>query len=132
MSPPAVFASLRLRAGMAELPRLTAWLDRQVAALGLSGRPEYALRLCVEELVANVLLHAGATGLSLSLAAPPLTLTLEDDGAGFDPTRVAAPAPANQLAEASVGGRGLALARRYSGRWAYARAAGLNRLTVEF
>lgn len=128
----AIFASLRLEAGMAELPRLGAWLDGQVAALGLTGRPEYALRLCVEELVANVLLHAGATALTLSLAGPPLMLLLEDDGGAFDPTQVAEPELAGSLEAAATGGRGIALARRYSGAWTHARRDGLNRLTVAF
>jgi len=123
-------AALRLRAEMAELPRLTAWLDEQVTAFGLDDRAAYALRLCVDELAGNVLLHAGSAALHVSLETPPLRLTIEDDGPEFDPTTVADPALPASLDEARLGGLGLLLTRRFSRALDYTRHDGWNRVTV--
>lgn len=124
-------AALRLRAEMAELPRLTEWLDGQVTAFRLHDHQAYALRLCVEELAGNVLLHAGAQALHISVTAPPLSLLVEDDGPPFDPTAMPAPALPTHLDDARPGGLGLLLARRYSNTMAYKWDNGWNRVTVQ-
>lgn len=123
-------AALDLRADFAELDRLTAWVDAQVPAFGLDDHAAYALRLCIEELVGNVLLHSGAKALRVGLTAPPLTLAVEDDGRAFDPRGIAEPALPQSLEEAGVGGLGLMLTRRYSQGMDVAREGGWNRLTV--
>lgn len=123
-------AALQLRADMAQLGRLTEWVDGRVAALALDERQAYALRLCIEELAGNVLLHAGADALRVTVDGPPLQLVVEDDGPEFDPSAVPEPALPGSLDEAGVGGLGLLLTRRYSRGLAYARQAGWNRVSV--
>ena len=123
-------ATLRLRPEWAGLPRMTAWVDAQVAAFGVEGRQAYALLLCIEELAGNVLLHGDADTLQLTLDAPPLQLVIEDDGAPFDPTAAPGPALPASLDAARQGGRGLLLTRRYSRALDYVRAEGWNRVTV--
>ncbi len=123
-------ATLRLRAEMAELERLSEWVDAQVAAFGLDDHTAYALRLCIEELAGNVLLHAGAAALHISLEAPPLTLLIEDDGPRFDPSALAEPSLPVSLDDARPGGLGLLLTRRYARAMAYERDGGSNRVTV--
>ena len=44
-----------------ELARLSAWLDEQERVLAMSERVAYAVRLCLEEAVANLIDHAPAT-----------------------------------------------------------------------
>ncbi len=61
-----------------------------------------------QEAVRNALRHAGATTLVLELRGRPVTLTVRDDGVGFDPAAVGG---------ASYGLRGLtSLARDHGGR----------------
>jgi serine/threonine-protein kinase RsbW len=125
-------AALLLRAEMAELPRLTEWVDGRVEALDLNEPQAYALRLCIDELAGNVLMHSGAQALRVTVGAPPLILLIEDDGPEFDPGRVADPALPASLDEARPGGLGLMLARRWSRGMDYARVEGWNRVSVAF
>ena len=123
-------ATLRLRAELAALPALGLWVDAQV--VGLDAHQAYALRLCVEELVGNVLLHGAAGALQVIVDGPPLRLVVEDDGPAFDPTVASRPILPTSLDEARPGGLGLLLTRRYSRGMAYARAGGWNRLELTF
>lgn len=123
-------ASLRIAAGMAEWPALTAWLDAQVEAFGLEGAQAYALRLCIEELAGNVVMHGAAEALQVTLDTPPLRLLIEDDGPAFDPVAVPMPALPGSLEEARAGGLGLLLTRHYAQGLDYARDGGWNRVSV--
>ena len=125
-------AALLLSAEMAELPRLAEWLDGRIDALGLDDRQAYAVRLCIDELAGNVLMHSGAQSLRVTIEAPPLTLLIEDDGPAFDPRGVAEPALPASLDDARPGGLGLMLARRWSQGLDHARVDGWNRVTVTF
>lgn len=123
-------AALLMRADFAEIGQLTEWLDGRLAMLGLDERQAYALRLCVDELAGNVLLHSRADALRVTVDAAPLTLLVEDDGPEFDPRGVADPKLPRSLDEAQPGGLGLLLTRRYSRGLDYRRADGWNRVTV--
>ena len=56
--------TLRIERSMAGLEQLGGWVDKVAAALGLDKAADYALRLCLEEAAANVVMHgtAGADG----------------------------------------------------------------------
>ena len=101
-------ATLRLRAELAALPALSQWVDAQVA--GLDAHQAYALRLCVEELAGNVLLHGAAGTLQVIVDGPPLSLVVEDDGPAFDPSAVRRAASSSRFTGIIlVGGDSLAL-----------------------
>ena len=121
---------IALNADFTELPRLAAWTEAALAELRPDDRTAYALQLCIEELVANVVLHgrraAGPITITLRLEMAPLRLTIEDDAQGFDPTATTMPD-----AE-TVGGRGLLLVRRFCREWRYARRDGRNVLELVF
>ena len=123
-------SALQLRAELAELPRLNAWVDDRVAALAPSDAEAYALRLCVEELAGNVLLHGAAAALRVTVDGPPLRLLVEDDGPGFDPRAVPKPVLPGSLDEAQPGGLGLLLTRHYASGLTYERVGGWNRVQV--
>lgn len=132
--------TIGLRADMAELGRLNEWIDAAAKALHLGDKKVYALRLCIEEVVGNVILHGHPAPDSAAITVAiegggrrdgdPLTLTIEDDGAMFDPTGVAEPATFTTLDKAPVGGLGLKLVRRFARSLTYNRVAGRNRLAI--
>ena len=129
--------SLTLRAELDGLPRLAAWVERLAPPLGLDARRLHAVQLCLEEVVANLAMHARpehgeAVSVTVSIEADPLRVTVEDDSLPFDSTAMPAPAGFTTLAEAPIGGLGLALVRSFSARQDYARVAGRNRLTLGF
>lgn len=126
--------SLTLTAELKELPRLAAW----VAALpGLDARQIYAIQLCLEEVAMNLVLHGRqAAGdpvrFTVTLEMQPLRVTIEDDGAAFDPTQFTAQAINPTLETAGAGGRGLRLLAGFTRQRDYARLAGRNRLVLSF
>ena len=123
---------------MAGLARLGSWVDDIAAALMLPGPAEYALRLCVEEAVANVVMHgtacaegdAGEVGLRVKPGPDVLCVTVEDRCRPFDPLQVAAPERPADVASVRVGGLGVHLMRQYAQALGYERVDGVNRLTV--
>jgi serine/threonine-protein kinase RsbW len=130
--------TLRIERSMAGLEKLGGWVDTVAAALGLDKSADYALRLCLEEAAANVVMHgtgcAGGGGdfiaLRVAPAADALRVTIEDHCGAFDPLQVPAPKPPASLGEARVGGLGIHLMREYSRAIDYARVDGMNRLTL--
>lgn len=121
--------SCRIPATEAGLGQLGPWVDTVCTRLRVPHEAEYALRLCLEEVVANIVMHGGAAGtpigLSVWLEPGSVTARIEDEGAPFDPTRTPPPQPL-----ASAGGRGLALLHRYARTITYRRDAGRNCLTL--
>ena len=87
------------------------------------------MRLCLEEVLANIALHGGE-GLSVEavLTEEPgrLSLSVCDDGKPFDPVTAALPEGRE------IGGNGLVLLRRYCSDLSYRRVEDLNLLTLRF
>ncbi len=128
---------LQILPELAELIRLSAWVDDAGAKLGLSVSRLYAVQLCLEELVANIVLHARAADpakLSIVVTLRPceagLEIMVDDNGMTFDPTVTAEPSAAHSLADAQLGGLGLVLVRRFTSAFHYRRDNDWNRVTV--
>lgn len=129
---------LRIPRDMSGLARLGGWVDDVVAELTLHATAEYALRLCVEEAVANVVMHgmpdgepgAGTVALRLQADARVLRIAIEDRCTAFDPLHVAPPQRPGNLSDAREGGLGIHLMRQYACSIEYARLDGANRLTL--
>lgn len=123
---------------MTGLEQLGGWVDTVATALGLDKAADYALRLCLEEAAANVVMHgtAGADWAmdSIALRVEPapdaMRVTIEDHCGAFDPLQVPTPTPPTSLGEARVGGLGIHLMREYARAMEYARVDGMNRLTL--
>ena len=122
---------------MAGLARLGGWVDGIAAALHLDSRTEYALRLCVEEAAANVVMHgvsggadAGFVGLRVAPETEALRVVVEDCCGAFDPLTVPTPQLPRSLEDARVGGLGIHLMRQYAQAIDYERRDGTNRLML--
>jgi anti-sigma regulatory factor (Ser/Thr protein kinase) len=130
--------SLRIERSMAGLAELGGWVDSITASLGLGEQADYALRLCVEEAAANVVMHgaacadvdAGVIALRVEPAPDAVRVTIEDHCGAFDPLHVPAPAIPASLGEARVGGLGIHLMRQYARAISYERLGDTNRLTL--
>ena len=124
-----------------------AWLEALAERDGWPARTLFALTLCTDEALTNVLSHAvdAVGGVDALEPASPaalqlrlecrrtdggVALRLEDNGAAFDPTAQPSPALAASLDEASVGGHGLRLMRHYLQSMEYQRVDGRNVLLL--
>lgn len=127
--------TLTLAAQVAELRRASAWLQAEAGARAVPAAAIARLDLCLHEALANVIDHGGLTAadavrLRLRAHDGSATLTLEDGGTPYDPTRAAAPARPLTLADTEPGGLGLVMLRSQADRLDYAHRDGRNHLHI--
>lgn len=134
MSREAALRSRSFPATLDSVPEASAWLSRGAADLGLSTAVDFAMALCLEEVLTNIVVHGHATAATLSLAeeSPVIRLEIIDDGLAFDPTTAPIKRIEGPLADAEVGGLGIGLLHHFCDLMTYRRDAGKNRLTLEF
>lgn len=130
---------LDLRNDIADLDRLSSFVQAIAEEATLNPDQLFAVGLCLEEAVTNVIRHGGiedrsGTPISVTLlsGAPELAFCLEDVGRPFDPTTVVPPRAAASLEEAPIGGLGIPLMRKMTRDMSYERRDGRNRLILRF
>jgi anti-sigma regulatory factor (Ser/Thr protein kinase) len=130
---------LAISANGDEIRRASDWLDAACRRSGVPGQHVERLVLCLNEVLANVIVHGGSGALSAPItmvleiglddAGGKAGVTVSDAGRPFDPVAVTANALPKTLEEASLGGLGLVMIRRCSDWLDYRHADGHNRLT---
>ena len=122
----------------AELNRLAGWIEGWTQRHALSPDQSFAIALCLEEAVANVIMYGGGEDDRLEIAVEAehnggtSIVRIEDNGRQFDPTQVASPPMAASLKEAKIGNVGVHLMRSFASGMHYERRNGHNRLTLRF
>jgi serine/threonine-protein kinase RsbW len=128
---------LLLHRDLAELQRLAVWIEDE-AARGLSANVSFAVQVCLEEAVANIIMYCSTTDDRLEIVVEVerrgelLVARIEDNGSVFDPTQVLRPPVPASLAEANVGNLGIHLMRSFASGMHYERRDSRNRLTMRF
>jgi len=131
-------ARLSLSHSRREMSRLSLWLDDQERELTIPDRVAYAVRMCVEETVVNLIDHTPAPGgtpditVDLAWRDGVMVAVIEDRGPPFDPRNAALPARPDSLDNAVPGGLGLLLIRSFASEIDYESKPGANRLTLRF
>ena len=132
---------LVLDSRLAELSRAQSWAEAFADQHGASESTRYAIRLCLEEALANVILHGyqGEHGhpvvIRRWLSSDTLFFAIDDQAPPFNP--VDAPASTrgsetSSLESLTPGGNGLPLLRHFAGWLAYERLPDGNRLAIGF
>jgi anti-sigma regulatory factor (Ser/Thr protein kinase) len=129
---------MELRGDFSELRRLARWFEAK-APPGLSADTSFAVQLCLEEAVANIIMHGGGAkddrlqiAIALERNGGTLVARIEDNGREFDPTQFPPSSGAKSLEEAKVGDLGIHLMRSFASDMYYERRDGRNRLTLRF
>jgi anti-sigma regulatory factor (Ser/Thr protein kinase) len=130
---------IRLRNDFAELERLNEFIRALAEEEKLDPDARFALELCLEEAVTNILMHgaiADTNGAPISITVlsrtPDLAICLEDNGRPFDPTSLIVPSAPASLEEAPIGGLGIPLMRKMTRSMSYERRGDRNRLILRF
>lgn len=103
------------------------YVNEAAAAAGLEKKVAYRLRLAVDEIASNIIIHgydeAGLTGEVLVLSEmdqEALTITLEDTSAPFDPRSLGRPDQIDKpIEERPIGGLGIYLTLENVDRFDY-------------
>ena len=129
---------LVLHSKLGELDRLAGWIEGWTQRNALSEDQSFAIALCLEEAVANVIMYGGSADDRLEIAveaehnAGTSIVRIEDNGRQFDPTQVPSPPVAASLQKAKIGNVGVHLMRSFASGMHYERRNGRNRLTLRF
>src|SRR5215467_10101190 len=96
-------ARLEMRNELSEMGRLAPFVEEYASCTDLPSRISFAIQLCLEEAVSNIIRHGVATGkanrivVALNRDQASVCLCVEDDGRPFDPTLVPRPIPPKSL-----------------------------------
>jgi anti-sigma regulatory factor (Ser/Thr protein kinase) len=134
---------LAIRPELVRLADAAAWAAAVAARLNLNSSVSFAIQLCLEEAVSNVIRHAfpadadaAARNSDIMLALGPrgdaIALTIADRGAAFNPLTFAEPAAHPSLDTVVIGGQGIHLMRKFAQTIHYERCGEMNRLTLLF
>lgn len=122
---------------LTDVARATAWVYQRVTDARLSDDVRYNIEVCVEEALANLILHGrvlnGGKDITVAFAAlgGQATITVADRCIPFDVTREPPPSlPTRE--DLRVGGQGLRLIRAFSTGLTYRTENGRNELTMRF
>ncbi len=134
-------ASLSVPAHLDSLAPLAEFVVGAATAAGIERKPAYRLRLAVDEIATNIVLHGyeenGMTGeiiIRAETTAETLTITLEDKSPAFDPFSLKEPDSIDRsLEDRPIGGLGVFLAVRGVDeyRYEYRNGANCNIFTVQ-
>ena len=111
------------------------WAAESAAAAGLGEAASFGLRVCLEEVLANLVRHGrasdGAKNIEVELRVENREAVLEvsDSCSTYDPIRESPP-PLASADDMRVGGQGLRLMRAFARELAYATVGGRNTLTL--
>jgi serine/threonine-protein kinase RsbW len=111
-------AQLVITNDTAELERLNQLVEEFGTRNNLHVEENYAIYLCLEELVTNIINYGWPDGgqheilVRLTVDDQAIRVELEDDGIAFDPTKVPAPDTNKPPQERQIGGLGIHLVRQ--------------------
>lgn len=131
---------LELDSQLAELTRVQVWVEELADRYRLGADTRFAIQLCMEEALANVVIHAyhNEPGHPIRVRSwaseDALNFAIEDEAPPFIPS---VPAATNggtpvTLETITPGGNGIRLLHRFAGSVSYEELSGGNRLTIGF
>lgn len=128
-------SSLTLPSDIKNLPHFIACVSKTARGLGFNTERVGQVELAVEEAIANICRHGGATvpiELICMEDAGVFVLQISDSGRPFDPTTAPAPDLKADIASRPIGGLGVHLIKNVCDDVQYCREGGRNILRLVF
>ena len=135
------------QATMSAIPPAARWIESIAADLKLTEKRAFAMQICLEELMSNIVRHGNVPSdtrahtdpvkpLSISITvnahADRITMTFEDDGHPFNVAEAPAKWIDQPLEKLEPGGLGIQLIKTFANDLEYCSSAKGNRVIVEF
>jgi anti-sigma regulatory factor (Ser/Thr protein kinase) len=126
--------SLTVSGTLDALSKIAQFVVSAASAAGLDKRSTYKLRLAVDEIATNIIVHGyeeaglrGEISIHADIIDKTLTITLEDSGAQYDSTQQDMPESMNKpLEEREIGGLGVYLTIQGVDQFLYRRVGDRN------
>lgn len=125
--------------GLSETSRLSEWVRSLAARYCIDDELEFAIHLCLEEAVSNIIRHGYPPGttepVTVEFTRPregELLFTVEDFARPFNPVLAPVRSLLDTGKELTIGGRGIPLLRAFAHTLEYDRTATGNRLHIGF
>ena len=130
---------LNLRSRMSELTHLYPWIERLASRHWIPANTQFAMNLCLEEAISNIIRH-GYSGnpdhsIAIRFTSPRedyFMFVVEDEAPPFNPIESPELPPLSSLEEFAVGGQGIRLLRRFADALEYQATPAGNRLSIGF
>ena len=116
----------------------SSWVETIAAHDGLTTGTQFAIDLCLEEVLVNIILHgyAGSPDHTIVSACTvrdnSLVFVVDDEAPPFDPLEHQARPPGSGEDVMRPGGRGISLLRQFAHRLQYEYTSRGNRLSIGF
>lgn len=130
---------LVLRGALAETSHLSAWVQSLGARYRVDDELQFAIHLCLEEVVSNIIRHGYAPDtaepVTIEFSRPregQLVFTIEDFAPPFNPLLAPEMPLFDTAGEPAIGGRGIRLLRSFAHTLEHERTAAGNRLRIGF
>jgi serine/threonine-protein kinase RsbW len=131
--------SLNLLSQISELTRIPPWIERLASRFAISAATQFAMNLCLEEVLANII-HHGYAGqpnrpIDILFSNPRdgyFVLTVEDRAAPFNTVDSPELPAMNGHGESPLGGQGIRLLRKFADSLEYHSTRAGNRLSMGF
>jgi anti-sigma regulatory factor (Ser/Thr protein kinase) len=112
------------------------WLERIASEQGLPEKIRFALQVCAEELLTNVLKHSGRSDprvdVTLTIGTGKIELLVVDDGAPFNIAAAPRRVVDRPLEQTEPGGLGIQLIHQFADDLEYERFGPANKLRAIF
>ena len=133
---------------ISEIPCAATWVESIAAELALPEPQAFAIQVCLEELMSNILRHGRGSSetywpqtdstdsllISVTIDALPdrIAMTVEDNGRPFNVAHAPAKTIDQPLEQIKPGGLGIHLIKTFASNVEYSRTETGNRVLVEF
>ena len=128
-----------LRSDLSEMSRIFPWVEALASQYEIVESTRFAIDICLEEAVSNVIRHGYAKQARSFLAVRfkvssegHLVFTVEDDAPPFNPLQAPALPLVDEHGESRIGGHGIRLIRGFADSLEYEPTSTGNRLHIGF
>jgi serine/threonine-protein kinase RsbW len=130
---------LTLESKLSEIARVPPWLESLAAQDAIPSRIQFAMDLCLEEVLSNIIRHGygGESSHEIVIRYQAqhngfFTIVVEDDAPRFNPLTVPNPPVPRSLEDVSGGGQGIHLLKQSADAIEYEPMQSGNRLIISF
>ena len=130
---------LTLESRLSDLVQVAPWIERLAAQHGIPAETQFAVDLCLEEVLSNIIRH-GYSGepnhfIDVRFESPRsryFVFVVEDKAPLFNPIDAQQPPPMSAEGDLQVGGQGIRLLREFANELEYQATPSGNRLRIGF